>query len=78
MEAISGRKTIQEITADHDFHSIQVSQWTKELQRAVDLRHQRLHLRHIALLLSRLGLGRFRNLVATTGQIPFCVPAILA
>ena len=43
------------------------------LQRAVELRHQRLHLRHIARLLaapfstvarslSRLGLGRLRNL----------------
>jgi len=45
----------------------------QQLQRAVDLRHQRLHLRHIARLLrapfstvartlSRLGLGRLRNL----------------
>jgi transposase len=45
----------------------------QQLQRAVELRHQRLHLRHIARLLhapfstvartlSRLGLGRFRNL----------------
>ncbi len=45
----------------------------QQLQHAVDLRHQRLHLRHIARLLqapfftvaralSRLGLGRLRNL----------------
>ena len=45
----------------------------QQLQKAVDLRHQRLHLRHIARLLaapfstvartlSRLGLGRLRNL----------------
>ena len=45
----------------------------RQLQKAVDLRHQRLHLRHIARLLaapfstvartlSRLGLGRLRNL----------------
>ena len=45
----------------------------QQLQQAVDLRHQRLHLRHIARLLrapfstvaralSRLGLGRLRNL----------------
>jgi transposase-like protein len=31
MEAISGRKTIQEITADHAIHPIQVSQWKKQL-----------------------------------------------
>ena len=51
-------------------------QWTldpQQLQQAVDLRHQRLHLRHIARLLqapfstvartlSHLGLGRLRNL----------------
>ena len=30
MEAISGRKTIQEIAADHA-HPIQVSQWKKQL-----------------------------------------------
>jgi hypothetical protein len=46
----------------------------QQLQQAVDLHHQRLHLRHIARLLqapfstvarvlSRLGLGRLRNLV---------------
>jgi hypothetical protein len=46
----------------------------QQLQQAVDLRHQRLHLRHIARLLqapfstvarplSRLGLGRLRNLM---------------
>jgi hypothetical protein len=29
MEAISGRKTIQEIAADHAIHPIQVSQWKK-------------------------------------------------
>jgi transposase-like protein len=45
----------------------------QQLQQAVDLRHQRLHLRHIARLLvapfstvarvlNRLGLGRLRNL----------------
>ena len=45
----------------------------QQLQKAIDLRHQRLHLRHIARLLqapfstdaralSRLGLGRLRNL----------------
>jgi len=27
MEAISGRKTLQEIAADHAVHPIQVSQW---------------------------------------------------
>ena len=31
MEAISGRKTIQEIAADHPIHPIQVSQWKKQL-----------------------------------------------
>ena len=31
MEAISGRKTLQEIAADHAIHSIQVSQWKKQL-----------------------------------------------
>ena len=31
MEAISGRKTIQEIAADHAVHPIQVSQWKKQL-----------------------------------------------
>jgi putative transposase len=31
MEAISGRKTIQEIAADHAVHPIQVSQWIKQL-----------------------------------------------
>ena len=31
MEAISGRKTIQEIAADHGIHPIQVSQWKKQL-----------------------------------------------
>ena len=30
MEAISGRKTIQEIAANHAIHSIQVSQWKKQ------------------------------------------------
>lgn len=39
MEAISGRKTIQEIAADHAIHPIQVSEWKKQLlegrQRAV-------------------------------------------
>lgn len=31
MEAISGCKTIEEITADHAIHSIQVSQWKRQL-----------------------------------------------
>jgi len=31
MEAISGRKTIQEIAADHAIHPIQVSQWKRHL-----------------------------------------------
>jgi transposase-like protein len=31
MEAISGRKTIQEIAADHFIHPIQVSQWKRQL-----------------------------------------------
>ena len=31
MEAMSGRKTIQEIAADHAIHPIQVSQWKKQL-----------------------------------------------
>ncbi len=31
MEAISGRKTIQEIAADHTDHPIQVSQWMRQL-----------------------------------------------
>lgn len=31
MDAISGRKTIQEIAADHAIHPIQVSQWKKQL-----------------------------------------------
>jgi transposase-like protein len=31
MEAISGRKTLQEIAADHPVHPIQVSQWKKQL-----------------------------------------------
>ena len=31
MEAISGRKTLQEIAADHAIHPIQVSQWKKDL-----------------------------------------------
>ena len=31
MEAISGRKTLQEIAADHAVHPIQVSQWKKLL-----------------------------------------------
>jgi len=31
MEAISGRKTIQEIVADHAIHPIQVSQWKRQL-----------------------------------------------
>jgi transposase-like protein len=31
MEAISGRKTIKEITADHAIHPIQVSQWKRQL-----------------------------------------------
>ena len=31
MEAISGRKTIQEIAADHAVHPIQVSQWKRQL-----------------------------------------------
>jgi transposase-like protein len=35
MEAISGRKTIQEIAADHAIHPIQVSQWKRQLLDAV-------------------------------------------
>lgn len=31
MEAISGRKTIQEIAADHAIHPIQISQWKRQL-----------------------------------------------
>ena len=31
MEAISGRKTIQEIAAEHAIHPIQVSQWKRQL-----------------------------------------------
>ena len=31
MEAISRRKTIQEIAADHSIHTIQVSQWKRQL-----------------------------------------------
>ena len=31
MEAISGRKTIQDIAADHAIHPIQVSQWKRQL-----------------------------------------------
>jgi putative transposase len=31
MEAISGRKTIQEIAADHAVHPMQVSQWKRQL-----------------------------------------------
>ena len=31
MEAISGRKTIQEIAANHAIHPIQVSQWKRQL-----------------------------------------------
>jgi transposase len=31
MEAITGRKTIQEIAADHAVHPIQVSQWKRQL-----------------------------------------------
>jgi len=30
-EAISGRTTLLEITADHEVHPIQVSQWKKQL-----------------------------------------------
>jgi hypothetical protein len=30
IEAISGRKTIQEIAADHAIHPIQVSQWKEQ------------------------------------------------
>ncbi|WP_231594700.1 transposase [Synechococcus sp. CBW1107] len=38
MEAISGRKTLQEIAADHAIHPIQVSQWKKQLlEGAADL-----------------------------------------
>jgi len=38
MEAISGRKTLQEIAADHAIHPIQVSQWKKQLlESASDL-----------------------------------------
>jgi transposase-like protein len=31
MEAISGRKTIQEIAADHAIHPIPLSQWMRQL-----------------------------------------------
>ena len=31
MEAISGRKTLQKVAADHAIHPIQVSQWKKQL-----------------------------------------------
>ena len=31
MEAISGRKKIQEIAADHAIHPIQVNQWKRQL-----------------------------------------------
>ena len=31
MEAISGRKTLQEIAANHAIHPIQVSPWKKQL-----------------------------------------------
>ena len=31
MEAIGGRKTLQEIAADHAIHPIQVNQWKKQL-----------------------------------------------
>jgi len=31
MEAISGRKKMQEIAADHAIHPIQVSQWKRQL-----------------------------------------------
>jgi transposase len=31
MEAISGRRTIQEIAAEHAIHPIQVSQWKRQL-----------------------------------------------
>jgi len=31
MEAISSRKTLQQIAADHGVHPIQVSQWKKQL-----------------------------------------------
>jgi transposase-like protein len=31
MEAINGRKTIQEIAADHAIHPIQMSQWKRQL-----------------------------------------------
>jgi len=36
MEAISGRKTLQEIAADHAIHPIQVSQWKKQLLEGAD------------------------------------------
>jgi putative transposase len=35
MEAISGRKTIQKIAAQHAIHPIQVSQWKKQLLEGV-------------------------------------------
>ena len=31
MKAISGRRSIQELAADHAIHPIQVSQWKKQL-----------------------------------------------
>ncbi len=35
IEAISGRKTLQEIAADHAVHPIQMSQWKKPLLDSV-------------------------------------------
>jgi putative transposase len=41
MEAISGRKTIQEIAADHTIHPIQASKWKKKLlEGASELFHR--------------------------------------
>ena len=32
MDAISGRKTLLKINADHSIHPIQISQWKKQLR----------------------------------------------
>ncbi len=37
MEAISGRKTIQEITAEYVIHPIQVSKWKRQLLDGADV-----------------------------------------
>jgi putative transposase len=37
VEAISGRKTLQVIAADHAIHPIQVSQWKNQLLGRVEI-----------------------------------------